>query len=120
YNSLFKAYGLGFFLQDVNGKLEVSHTGGLEGIVTQIVMIPQLDLGIIVLTNQQEGAAFMAVSNTIKDFYLGLPEKDWIKEYEELISKRQGDADEITNEVWKTVEQNKKSKLPDTKNLVGT
>jgi len=120
YNSLFKAYGLGFFLQDVNGKLEVSHTGGLEGIVTQIVMIPQLDLGIIVLTNQQEGAAFMAISNTIKDFYLGLPEKDWIKEYDELISKRQGDADEITNEVWQTVEQNKKSKLPDTKNLVGT
>ena len=120
YNSLFKAYGLGFFLQDVNGKLEVSHTGGLEGIVTQIVMLPQLDLGIIVLTNQQEGAAFMAISNTIKDFYLGLPEKDWVKEYDDLISKREGDADIITGEVWQTVEINQKSKLPDTKELAGT
>lgn len=120
YNSLFKAYGLGFQLQDVAGKLEVSHTGGLEGIVTQIVMIPQLDLGIIVLTNQQEGAAFMAVSNTIKDFYLGLPEKDWVKEYDDIISKRGADADKITDEVWQTVEENKKSKLPETKNLIGT
>lgn len=119
YNTLFKAYGLGFQLQDVAGRLEVSHTGGLEGIVTQIVMIPQLNLGIIVLTNQQEGAAFMAVSNTIKDFYLGLPEKNWIKEYDELISKRAGEADKITEEVWLTVEENKKSKLPETKNLIG-
>src|SRR5690606_21462996 len=120
YHTLFKAYGLGFALEDVVGKLQVSHTGGLEGIVTQIIMVPQLDLGIIVLTNQQEGVAFMAISNTIKDFYLGLPEKDWVKEYEELISKRKGDADKITDKVWQTVEQNKKSKYPDTKNLIGT
>ena len=120
YNSLFRAYGLGFQLQDVNGKLEVSHTGGLEGIVTQIVMIPQENLGIIVLTNQQQGAAFMAVSNTIKDHYLGLPEKDWVKEYDELISKREGDADKITNEVWNTVLQSYKPDVPDPKLLVGT
>lgn len=120
YNSLFRAYGLGFQLQDVAGKLEVSHTGGLEGIVTQIVMYPQLDLGIIVLTNQQQGAAFMSVSNTIKDFYLGLPEKNWVKEYDEIISKRGEEADQITEEVWQTVEENKKSKLHDAKNLIGT
>ena len=119
YNSLFRAYGLGFQLQDFAGKLEVSHTGGLEGIVTQVVMYPQLDLGIIVLTNQQQGAAFMAVSNTIKDFYLGLPEKDWVQEYDELISKRGEEADKITDEVWETVAKNQKSKLPDTKELIG-
>lgn len=120
YHTVFKAYGLGFVLEDVAGKLQVSHTGGLEGIVTQIIMFPQLDLGIIVLTNQQEGAAFMAVSNTIKDFYLGLPERDWVKEYDELISKRKGNADKITTEVWQMVEQNKNSKLPDTQDLIGT
>lgn len=119
YNTLFRAYGLGFQLQDMNGKMEVSHTGGLEGIVTQIIMYPQLDLGIIVLTNQQEGAAFMAVSNTIKDFYLGLPEKDWVTEYSDLISKRKGDADKITTEVWETVEKNKKAKVAYLEDLPG-
>jgi hypothetical protein len=44
----------------------VTHTGGLEGIVTQTTYIPELQLGIIVLTNQQSGAAFNAITNTIK------------------------------------------------------
>lgn len=111
YNSLFRAYGLGFQLQDVAGKLEVSHTGGLEGIVTQVIMLPQLELGIIVLTNQQEGAAFLAVSNTIKDFYLGLPYFDWVEEYSRLIALRNADADQTVDSVWKTVEENKKKNI---------
>ncbi|HEY4965401.1 MAG TPA: serine hydrolase, partial [Puia sp.] len=80
YHTHFKAYGLGFFMEDLNGYKEISHTGGLEGMVTQVVMFPELKLGIIVLTNQQEPAAFIAVSNQIRDGYLGLPKKDWITE----------------------------------------
>ena len=38
YKSLFKCYGLGWQLQDFNGHLQVSHTGGLDGIVTQVIM----------------------------------------------------------------------------------
>ena len=43
YRTHFKAYGFGFFMQDLNGYKEISHTGGLEGMVTQIVMFPELD-----------------------------------------------------------------------------
>jgi hypothetical protein len=53
-------------LSDVKGYKQVTHTGGLEGIVTQTTYIPELQLGIIVLTNQQSGAAFNAITNTIK------------------------------------------------------
>jgi len=122
YNSLFKAYGLGWQLQDFNGKLEVSHTGGLEGIVTQTIFYPQLNLGIVVLTNQQAGVAFNSVSNTIKDFYLGNPEKDWVDFYDKIMKSRVASADEITDEVWATVkanQANKKLKI-DKKALVGT
>lgn len=119
YNTLFRAYGLGFVLQDVAGKLEVSHTGGLEGIVTQVIMYPQLDLGIIVLTNQQQGAAFMAVSNTIKDHYLGLPKNEWVTYYEDLIGKRTAAADEVTAEVWTTVDQNKRRDFPYKNEIMG-
>jgi CubicO group peptidase (beta-lactamase class C family) len=80
YHTHFNAYGLGYFLRDFDGYKEISHTGGLEGMVTQIVMFPELKLGIIVLTNQQEPAAFTAISNQIRDGYLGLPYKDWIKD----------------------------------------
>ncbi len=80
YRTHFHAYGLGFFMRDLNGYQEISHTGGLEGMVTQIVMFPELKLGIIVLTNQQEPDAFTAVSNQIRDGYLGFPKKDWVTE----------------------------------------
>ena len=122
YNSLFKAYGLGWQLQDMNGKLEVSHTGGLEGIVTETIWYPQLNLGIVTLTNQQAGAAFRAISNTIKDFYLGNPSKDWVKSYFDILKKNVAEADGITTEVWATVkanQTNKKLKV-DTKALIGT
>ncbi len=122
YNSLFKAYGLGWQLQDMNGKLEVSHTGGLEGIVTQTMFYPQEKLGIVILTNQQSGAAFRTISNTIKDFYLKNPSTDWVKTYDELMKKNVEEADDITNAVWKTVEANQKNKAIkfDSKSIIGT
>lgn len=122
YNSLFKAYGLGWQLQDMNGKLEVSHTGGLEGIVTQTMFYPQEKLGIVILTNQQSGAAFRAISNTIKDFYLKNPSTDWVKTYDDMMKKNEEEADVITDEVWKTVEANQKNKVIkfDSKSVIGT
>jgi hypothetical protein len=59
YNTHFASYGLGWFLSDVKGMKQCTHTGGLAGIVTQITLIPEIKLGIIVLTNQQQGAAFV-------------------------------------------------------------
>ena len=38
YTTNFKSYGLGWQLSDFNGHLQVSHTGGLDGIVTQTIM----------------------------------------------------------------------------------
>jgi len=122
YNSLFKTYGLGWQLQDYNGKLEVSHTGVLEGIVTQTMWYPQLQLGIVILTNQQSEVAFYSISNTIKDYYLGNPKKDWVTFYNNLMNSRVGEADVITDEVWKTVESNLKNKAIkfDKKSLIGS
>ncbi|MGX7668367.1 serine hydrolase [Flavobacterium pedocola] len=122
YNTLFRAYGLGWQLQDVKGKLQVSHTGGLEGIVTQTLMIPELQLGIIVLTNQQAGGAFYAISNTIKDSYLGGKSEDWVAKFSKQMQANSSEADKITGEVWATTAKNKldKNLKIDTKKLIGT
>jgi hypothetical protein len=106
YSCNFKAYGLGWQLSDINGHLQVSHTGGLDGIVTQTIMFPDIQLGIIVLTNQQSGAAFNAISNTIKDSYLGLKNPDHVITLSEERKNKEENADKITDEVWKTVNQN--------------
>jgi CubicO group peptidase (beta-lactamase class C family) len=74
----FEAYGLGWELQDELGYKRVSHTGGVPGTVTWVAMIPELRLGIVVLTNQQDDAAMEAIGNQILDAYVGAPRRDWI------------------------------------------
>lgn len=86
YNSHFYGYGLGWFLTDVNGHFQVHHTGGLIGTVTQFTLIPDLKLGIVVLTNQQSGAAFNTITNTIKDAYFGVENRDWFAKYDEQMT----------------------------------
>lgn len=123
YNTQFRAYGLGWNLSDVNGYKEVAHTGGLLGIVSQVTMIPQLDLGIIVLTNQQSGAAFRSVTNTIKDSYFGIEGKDRIKQYNENVLRNEKYSDSVVAEVWKNVEKVQKNDKTNTailSNYTGT
>lgn len=111
YNTHFSGYGLGWFLNDVKGYKQVSHTGGLEGNVTQTTLIPEIGLGIIVLTNQQSGAAFSAITNTIKDSYLGIKPEDYVTLYSNRVKANEASADKVTDEVWATIAKNKKDKL---------
>lgn len=79
YDTHFYGYGLGWFLSDVKGHLQVQHSGGLIGTVTHFTLIPDLKLGIVVLTNQQAGAVLSTITNTVKDAYLGINDRNWLK-----------------------------------------
>ncbi|MBF8149230.1 serine hydrolase [Winogradskyella sp. F6397] len=122
YDSNFKGYGLGWFVADVKGgHKQVYHTGGLLGTVTQFTMIPDLDLGIVVLTNQMNGSAFNTITNTIKDSYLGYENRNWLEKY----GKRNADYitynDSIKTAVFSKVEKAKTLKsLPKPEHIVGT
>lgn len=107
YHTHFAAYGLGWFLSDVKGYKQVTHTGGLAGIVTQHVLLPEIGLGIIVLTNQQSGAAFSAISNTIKDGYLGVTGQDWVKTYSGYERQDFTEADSVRSKVAAEIEARK-------------
>ena len=99
YNTHFAAYGLGWFLSDVKGYKQVTHTGGLAGIVTQVVMFPELQLGILVFTYQQSGAAFNAISRTIQDSYLGISGYNWVKIMKERVDKGEAEAKKINDDI---------------------
>jgi CubicO group peptidase (beta-lactamase class C family) len=109
YNTHFSAYGLGWFLSDVKGYKQATHTGGLAGIVTQVTILPELKLGIIVFTNQQVGAAFTAITNTIKDSYLGMPKVDRVAEYHARVVAGNENAAKITSEIWKAIDIQQKN-----------
>ena len=105
YRSHFASYGLGWRLTDVCGYLQASHTGGLMGIVTQVTLIPEMKLGIIVFTNQQQGAAFTAITNEIKDGYLGVKDIDWISLLRESVDRSQEEAKNVIDEIWARVDR---------------
>ncbi|MEO7314135.1 MAG: serine hydrolase [Ginsengibacter sp.] len=109
YNTHFAAYGFGWRLSDEMGYKIVTHTGGLAGIVTQVTLIPELNLGIMVFTNQQVGAAFTAITNTIKDSYFGMPKVDRLKEYNTRVLENEANAKKITDKIWKDVADQQKS-----------
>lgn len=119
YQVHFSSYGLGFFLSDVKGKLQATHTGGLEGMVTQITLIPEIKLGIIVLTNQQEGGAFVSISNQIKDGYLGATGIDW---HDVLLTNRNNQlaaAKKITDSINIEITKAASSNSQNWKNYLG-
>lgn len=106
YNPHFSGYGLGWRLGDLNGKMTVSHTGDLSGMLSKTIMIPELELGVVVLTNSYYGGGglFQAVSQTILDAYLGLEPYDWTGYYQERHLSNQGSASTEVERVWEIVE----------------
>jgi CubicO group peptidase (beta-lactamase class C family) len=86
----FAAYGLGFSLRDYRGRKLVGHSGGLGGMVSRVQMVPDLKLGIVVLTNQESVGAYWAVVYHVLDHYLGVPPTDWVSAF------RAADRDEAS------------------------
>ncbi len=113
YNTLFRGYGLGWGLTNLKGNLSVSHTGGLPGMLSIVTMVPDLNLGIVILTNTENGGSglFSAVSNTLIDSYLGLNNFGWVDKYHGYLLEQKSKGDEVTKKAWETVEKAKNTAI---------
>jgi hypothetical protein len=77
----FAGYGLGWGVADYKGRKLVRHGGGLSGMISIQVMIPERNFGVIVLTNFAPNSLSAALAYRIIDAYLGEPEQDWSATY---------------------------------------
>jgi CubicO group peptidase (beta-lactamase class C family) len=75
--SHFSLYGLGWFLEVYEGRKIISHTGGVNGFVTSVTLIPEEQLGIVVLTNTDYNGLFQVLNWEIRDAFLGLPYRNY-------------------------------------------
>jgi CubicO group peptidase (beta-lactamase class C family) len=80
----FRGYALGFEIRDYRGHKIVLHTGGLPGYVSRVAMIPDANVGVAVLTNQESGEAFDSIAWHVLDHYLGTAPFDWIDGYSKV------------------------------------
>jgi len=75
----FNLYGLGWGLSDYQGRKVVSHGGGLDGMTSRVALMPEENLGVVILTNS-ESALSGILANKIFDVFLGVPKRDWSAE----------------------------------------
>lgn len=79
-NQHFRAYGLGWGIGDYKGEFIVSHGGGLDGMISAISLIPDKNLGVVVLTNGMKSPASAAAFYAL-DVFLGNESKDWSADF---------------------------------------
>ena len=108
----FAGYGEGWSVSEYRGRKLVWHTGGWPGMVSRVTLVPQLDLGIVVLTNQEVGAAFQAVTFEALDHYLQAPDTDWVAAYSAAIEKSRSKADEAWEQHQAARDRRSKPSLP--------
>ena len=71
------SYCLGWQTMDYNGVQPYWHNGGTSGFVTTVCFIPELNLGIVVLTNTDQNNLYNNLRMQIIDAYLKLPYKNY-------------------------------------------
>jgi len=108
----FADYALGWALRDYHGRKLVGHTGGVGGFVSRVMLVPEENLGVVVLTNAEEGGAFDSILYHVLDYYFQIPPTDWVTAYKAVKDKEEADAIETMKKAERSRAANSKPSLP--------
>lgn len=72
-----RAYGLGWSLFEYHGHKVVNHGGGLDGMISRVSIVPDENLGIVILTNNNNSIPAYLMYE-ILDRYFGKDGRDWV------------------------------------------
>lgn len=74
----FLSYGMGIVVQDYRGAKVGWHTGGIDGMLSLVALLPEEEVGVVILTNSMgHNNLFTALMYRVLDAYLGAPPRDW-------------------------------------------
>jgi CubicO group peptidase (beta-lactamase class C family) len=108
----FADYALGWGLRDYHGRKLVGHTGGVAGFVSRVMLVPEENLGVVVLTNAEEGGAFDSILYHILDHYFALPPTDWIAAFKSREDAQEKEAAETLKKAEAARAADSKPALP--------
>lgn len=63
------SYGLGWVLQELHGRHIMTHGGGIDGFVTLVTLVPDMNLGFALFTNIQNGDIHGYVTNEVLQLF---------------------------------------------------
>ncbi|CAN5654744.1 serine hydrolase [soil metagenome] len=90
----FRAYGLGWNVQDYRGRKLVHHSGSINWTRTQVGMLPTENVGVVVIANLSSSDLQRALMFRVLDAYLGVESRDWSAELLEL-SRRSDERSQV-------------------------
>jgi CubicO group peptidase (beta-lactamase class C family) len=73
----YQSYGFAWFLQDYRGREVVQHGGNIDGFSALVGMMPEENVGVVILTNMNGTSLPTALMNKIFDWHLKAPARDW-------------------------------------------
>ena len=80
----FRAYGIGWRKENIYGYEMLSHTGTLSGYQAYVALIPEFDLGVVILNNGSNyGVRSALMQSIIKSLMPEAPPMDWVDYYVE-------------------------------------
>ena len=86
--TFYNSYGLGWFINVYRGQVHVSHGGNIDGFSANIAMLPEQNLGVVLLTDANGTNLPYLLTNKIFDRFLGAEKIDWSSRFMEK-QKRQ-------------------------------
>ncbi|TAN02586.1 MAG: serine hydrolase [Rhodanobacteraceae bacterium] len=108
----FYTYGLGLFVQDEHGHTMIWHAGDIDGMASAVVLVPDANLGMVVLTNMnQANARFAIVARVLQDM-LDLPRHDLEPALLAQARKERAEADAMEKKLADTHVRGTKPPLP--------
>ncbi|QAY77997.1 serine hydrolase [Sphingosinicella sp. BN140058] len=88
----FSTYALGWNVRDYHGAKIVLHGGGVFGSITQVVLIPEKNVGFSIMMNSEESGMLAGLTYELLDHYLGRPRGKWPEAFTAFLDARQKEA----------------------------
>jgi CubicO group peptidase (beta-lactamase class C family) len=77
----FSLYALGWDVHDYRGAKIISHGGAVFGFQTNVVLIPDKNVGFYLTINSEDGEILLGLSYELLDHYLGAPDQHWPEKF---------------------------------------
>lgn len=85
--TLLYAYGIGWLVLSYRGHYLISHDGVSDGFTSLVAMLPNENMGVIILSNKNMSSLPRYISLEIIDRVLGISHQNWLEEGAETLRK---------------------------------
>ena len=86
-DSHYSAYGYGWRLADVDGTQKVSHTGTLSGMYSALTLLPQKNVGFVILINTDADDARTVLNQTLVKQFTAPAQRRTVGYYADLLDR---------------------------------